>query len=343
MVSTDLRGQKRLTSGRQRAAGLLIALGPEVSGKVLARFKEHEVEALAWEITNIGNISAELRDELLEAAYGVAIAQDYVSTGGIDYALEMLEQAFGPERAREIAKRVFDSVKAAPFAFARELDPTQLVSFLANEHPQTVALILSYVAPDKAAATLANLPPTIQAEVALRIARMDRTAPEVVKEVEDLMQRKLAAVLTQRSDLKLAGGVTSLVKLLKIVDRVTERTIIDTLERLDDKLAEDIKKQMFVFENIVQLDDRSIQRVMRDIDMRDLALALKGSGEEVRHRVLKNMSERAAAMLTEDMSVMGPVRIRNVEEAQGRIVNIIRALDEAEEIVISRDDDEVLT
>ena len=339
---TEQRSNRRLT-GRQRAAGLLIALGPEISGKVLARFKEHEVEQLAWEITNIGQISAEMRDELLEAAYAVAIAQDYVSTGGIDYAMEMLEQAFGADKARDIAQRVFATVKSVPFAFARELDAVQLVSFLSNEHPQTIALILSYVAPDKAAATLAQLPQAVQAEVALRIARMERTAPEVVKEVEDLMQRKLGAVLTsQRSETKQVGGVGPLVKVLKSADRSTERSIIETLERLDPGLADEIKKQMFVFENIVQLDDRSIQRVLRDIDMRDLGLALKGSSEEVRRRVLKNMSERAAAMLEDDMSAMGPVRIRNVEEAQGRIVNIIRALDEAEEIVITRDDEEIL-
>ncbi len=332
---------KRLT-GRQRAAGLLIALGPEVAGKILSRFKEHEIELLTWEITNMGQISAELRDELLEAAYTVAIAQDYVSSGGIDYAMEMLEQAFGADRAREIAKRVFDNIKSVPFAFARELDATQLVSFLSNEHPQTIALILSHVPPDKAAAVLAQLPHAAQAEVALRIARMDRTAPEVVQEVEDLMQRKLASVLTSRQATRQTGGLPALVKLLKSVDRSTERTILETLERLDPKLAEEIKKQMFVFENILQLDDRSIQRVLRDVDMKDLALALKGATEEVKRRVLKNMSERAAAMLEEDMAVMGPVRLRNVEEAQGRIVNIIRALDEAEEIVISRDDEEVL-
>jgi flagellar motor switch protein FliG len=332
---------KRLT-GRQRAAGLLIALGPEVAGKILSRFKEHEIELLTWEITNMGQISAELRDELLEAAYTVAIAQDYVSSGGIDYAMEMLEQAFGADKAREIAKRVFDNIKSVPFAFARELDATQLVSFLSNEHPQTIALILSHVPPDKAAAVLAQLPHAIQAEVALRIARMDRTAPEVVQEVEDLMQRKLASVLTSRQTTRQAGGLPALVKLLKSVDRSTERTILETLERLDPKLADEIKKQMFVFENILQLDDRSIQRVLREVDMKDLALALKGATEEVKRRVLKNMSERAAAMLEEDMAVMGPVRLRNVEEAQGRIVNIIRALDEAEEIVISRDDDEVL-
>lgn len=336
----EKNGTRRLT-GRQRAAGLLIALGPEVSGKVLGRFKEHEVELLTWEITNIGQLSAEARDELIESAYSVAIAQDYVSTGGIDYALEMLEQAFGTERAQEIAKRVFDNVKSVPFSFARELEPSQLVSFLANEHPQTVALILSYVAVDRAAAVLANLPPTMQAEVAVRIARMERTAPEVVKEVEDLMQRKLAAVLTSRSEMKQAGGPGSLVKLLKSVDRSTERTIIDTLDRIDPKLADEVRKQMFVFENILLLDDRSIQRVLRDLDMKDLGLALKGSTEEVQQRILKNMSERAAAMLQDDMNALGPVRIRNVEEAQGRIVNIIRALDEAEEIVISRDDEEV--
>ncbi len=329
-------------SGVQRAAGLLIALGPEVSGKILARLKDHEVEALTWEITSIGQLPPDLHDELLKAAYSVALSQDYGVSGGIDYAMEMLEQAFGPEKARDITERVFDNIKGVPFSFARELDIEILVSFLCNEHPQTVALILSYVPVNKAAGVLAQLPPNIQAEVALRIARMDRTAPEVVKEVEELMQRKLAAVLISRSEFKQAGGIGSLVKLLKNADRATEYAVLETLDRLDPRLAAEIKDQMFLFENIVQLDDRSIQRVLRDIDMRDLALALKGSTEEVRRRVLKNMSGRAAAMLEENMAVMGPVRIRNVAEAQGRIVNIIRALDEAEEIVISRDDDEVL-
>lgn len=336
------RAQKKLT-GPQRAAGLLIALGPEASGKVLSRFKDHDIERLTWEITNIGQISAEIRDELLADAYRDAVAQDYVSNGGIDAAMEILEQAFGPERARELAKHIFENYKSVPFGFARELDALQLVSFLSNEHPQTVALILSYVAVDKAAAVMALLPPSIQAEVALRIARMERTAPEVVMEVEDLMQRKLAAVLSARSDLKQSGGPSALVKMLKSIDRVTERSILDTLDRLDPALAEEIRKQMFVFENIVQLDDRAIQRVLRDVDQKDLSLALKGAGEEVKRRILKNMSERAAAMLEEDMNVMGPVRIRNVEAAQGNIVNIIRKLDEAEEIVISRGDEDVLS
>jgi len=190
---------------------------------------------------------------------------------------------------------------------------------------------------------LSQLPAAVQAEVAVRIARMERTAPEVVNEVEELMQRKLAAVLTQRQDRRQSGGPRALVKLLKSADRATERTIIEALDRLDPALAEEVRKQMFVFENIVQLDDRSIQRVLRDVDGKDLALALKGAGEEVRKRVLKNMSERAAAMLEEDMAVMGPVRIRNVEAAQGNIVNVIRTLDEAEEIVITRDDEEMLS
>jgi flagellar motor switch protein FliG len=340
-MPVEPRNTKRL-SGAQRAAGLLIALGPEASGKVLVRFKDHEIERLTWEITNMGAISPEVKDELLEQAYEVALARDYASSGGIDYAMEILEKAFGEEKARDISTRIFENFRTVPFSFARELDPTQLVSFLSNEHPQTVALILSYVPADKASGVLAQLPPVIQGEVALRIARMDRTTPEVVKEVEDLMQRKLASVLSQRSEMKQAGGPASLVKLLKTVDRAAERSILETLDRLDPKLAEEVRKQMFVFENIVQLDDRSIQRVLRDVDTKDLSIALKGASEEVRRRILKNMSERAAAMLEEDMAVMGPVRIRNVEQAQGNIVNIIRQLDEAEEIVISRDDEDIL-
>ncbi len=337
----DTRNPRKMP-GAQKAAGLLIALGPEVSGKLLPRFKDHEVERLTWEITNLGTLSSDIRDALMEEAYKVALSQDYVSTGGIDAAMEILEKAFGVDKAHQIAEKIFDTFKTVPFSFARELDPAQLVSFLANEHPQAVALILSYVATDRAAAVLAQLPPNQQAEVALRIARMERTAPEVVKEVEELMQRKLATVLTQRSDLKQSGGPDALVKLLKSVDRVTERSILDTLDRLEPHLADEIRKQMFVFENIVMLDDRSIQRVLRDVDTKDLGLALKGAGEEVKRRILKNMSERSAKMLEEDMAVMGPVRIKNVEAAQGNIVNIIRTLDEAEEIVISRGDDDVL-
>jgi flagellar motor switch protein FliG len=340
-VPTEQKASRKLT-GQQRAAGLLIALGPEISGKVLSRFRDHEIEMLTWESSNLGNVSAEVRDEIMEAAYEMAISQDFVAAGGMDYAIEIMEQAFGVEKAHEIAERVFETAQKAPFSFARQLDPSQLVSFLNNEHPQTVALILSYVAADKAAAVLSQLSQTMQAEVAVRIARMDRTAPEVVQEVEDLMQRKLASVLSSRVEMQQAGGPASLVKLLKSVDRSTERSILDTLEELDPPLTADVKKQMFVFENIVQLDDRSIQRVMRDIDMKDLALSLKDASAEVKRRILKNMSTRAAAMLEEDLSAMGPVRVRNVEEAQGRIVNIIRALDEAEEIVISRDGDDVL-
>src|SRR5579875_39152 len=334
--------QTKPWSGVRRAAGLLIALGPEIAARVLAELPEHEVERLTWEITNIGQLPPDVRDQLLEDAYNIAIAQDYVSTGGIDYAMAMLQKAFGPEKAHEITTRVFENARIVPFSFARELDPAQIVSFVANEHPQTVALILSYLPVDRAAAVLKNLPQGMQAEVALRIARMERTAPEVVKEVEDLMQRKLAGFIQSRGELKQSGGPQALVRLLKNVDRVTEHTILDTLDTIEPQLAEEIRKQMFVFENIVQLDDRSIQRVLREVDMKDLALALKGASDEVRQRVLKNMSERAAAMLEEDMAVMGPVRARNVENAKGNIVNLIRRLEEAEEIVIARGEDDII-
>ncbi len=329
--------------GRQRAAGLLIALGPDVSAKILGHLREEEIEVLAREITNMGSVPPELRDELLQEFYNIAVTKEYVTVGGLNYAMEMLEKALGRQKAEDIASRVFENQRRSPFSFVRDLEASQILSFLNNEHPQAVALILSFVAPDKAAAVLSALTPGLQAEVAVRIARMDRTSPEVVLEVESLMRRKLSSLLSSRHEMSQAGGVQALVKLLKQVDRTSERSILEALEQQDAKLAEDIKKQMFVFENIVQLDDRSIRRVLREVDPKDLGLALKGASEEVRRRVLANLSSRAAAMLQEDMEATGPVRVRHVEEAQGRIVNIIRALDEAEEIVISRGgDDEVL-
>src|SRR3712207_6753717 len=209
MVAVEQK-QRRL-SGVQRAAGLLVALGPEASGKVLARFKEHEVGRLTWEITNLGNISPEQKEELLKDAYNTALNQDFATAGGIDTAMAIREEAFGPERGRELAAQIFQDYKKVPFSCARELDAGPLVSFLASEHPQTVALILSYVHADKAAAVLSQLPAAVQAEVAVRIARMERTAPEVVNEVEELMQRKLAAVLTQRQDTRQSGGPQALV------------------------------------------------------------------------------------------------------------------------------------
>jgi flagellar motor switch protein FliG len=328
--------------GAKRAAALLLTLGSEVSAQVLARLREPEVERLTLEIATIGQLTPALRDELLaEARESIANSQ-IAATGGIDVASSMLEQAFGPLRAREMRQRVSDSVRRAPFAFTRDLEAGQLVSFLTGEHPQTVALILSYISASTAGTVLSLFPPGLQADVALRIARMERISPEVVREVAESMERKLSTALAPGAGLQRTGGPGALVNLLKSVDRSTERAVLEALDRLEPKLGEEVRKHMFIFDNIVQLDDRSIQRVLREVDNRDLALALKGVGNDVQQRILKNMSARAAAMMQDDMNAMGPVRLKNVEAAQTNIVNIIRALDEAEEIVLSRGEDEVL-
>ncbi len=329
--------------GKQRAAAMLIALGPELSAEVLKYVRDEDIERLTWEIFSIGQLSPDSRDEVLAEMYSNVVAREYVSIGGIEYAHEMLERALGKSRATEIVQRLSMNSRAIPFQFLREVDPTQLTSFLRHEHPQVIALILAYLPPDRASMLLSTVSPDMQSEVAVRIATMDRTTPEVVHEIETVLRKKLASVLTPHQEFAKAGGIESLVELLKQVDRGTEKAILDSLERTDPKLADEIKKRMFIFENIAALDDRSIQRVLREVEVRDLGIALKGTSEEVRQRITTNMSERAAAMLVEDMQALGPLRLRNVEEAQGRIVQVIRRLDDAEEIVISRGgEDEIL-
>ncbi|HEY8491229.1 MAG TPA: flagellar motor switch protein FliG, partial [Dehalococcoidia bacterium] len=278
---------KRFT-GRQRAAVLLIALGPERSAEILRHLREDDIERLTAEVYRIGQVDPETRTAVLEEFYTTVMAQEYVSSGGVEYAEEMLERAVGKPKAQEIIERVTATARSVPFSFTRDLDPPQLLNYLQHEHPQTIALVLAHMPPDRAAMVLSGLAPELQAEVAHRIALMDRTTPEVVREVEEVLQKKLASAFSKQQELSAGGGLDSLVRLIKQVDRGTEKTILDALERTDPKLAEDIKKHMFVFENITLLDDRSIQRVLREVDIKDLGLALKGASEEVRQRIFAN-------------------------------------------------------
>ena len=327
-------GVTRKLSGRQKAATLMIALGPELSAQILKHLDDEDIERLTMEILNIEKVAAESQDEVLEECYEMCLAQKYISVGGINYATELLSKAMGPQKASDLMGRVASHLRLSPFAFARMADPVQLGNFIQTEHPQAIALILSHLHPQQAASVLMRLEPELQAEVAIRIATMEHTTPEIVEQVEDVLKKKMASVIT--NDFSAVGGVDTLVKMLVQANRATEKTILDAVGQTMPELAEEIKKHLFVFENLVQLDDRSIQRVLRDVDSRDLALALKGASEEVRNKVFKNMSGRAAEMLKEDMEVTGPVRLRAVEEAQQRIVNIVRKLDEAEEIVVAR-------
>ncbi|MCI8896683.1 MAG: flagellar motor switch protein FliG [Lachnospiraceae bacterium] len=321
-------------SGLQKAAILLIALGPERSANVFKHLKEDEIEELTLEIANTRNITPKVKDAVISEFYQVCLAQQYIAEGGINYAKEVLEKSFGADRAMDVIGKLTASLQVKPFEFIRKTDASQLLNFIQDEHPQTIALILSYLSAAQSALILSALPPDRQADVAKRIAIMDRTSPEVIKEVEKVLESKLSSLVNQ--DYTIIGGVDAVVEILNTVDRGTEKHIMETLEIEEPELADEIRKKMFVFEDILLLDDRAIQRVLRDVDNGDLATALKGSNEEVQNAIFNNLSKRLAAMIKEDMEFMGPVRMKDVEEAQQKIVNVIRKLEESAEIVISR-------
>ena len=321
-------------SGLQKAAVLLIALGPERSANVFKHLKEDEIEELTLEIANTRNITPKVKDDVISEFYQVCLAQQYIAEGGINYAKEVLEKSFGADRAMDVIGKLTASLQVKPFEFIRKTDASQLLNFIQDEHPQTIALILSYLSAAQSALILSALPPDRQADVAKRIAIMDRTSPEVIKEVEKVLESKLSSLVNQ--DYTIIGGVDAVVEILNTGDRGTEKHIRETLEIEEPELADEIRKKMFVFEDILLLDDRAIQRVLRDVDNGDLATALKGSNEEVQNAIFNNLSKRLAAMIKEDMEFMGPVRMKDVEEAQQKIVNVIRKLEDSAEIVISR-------
>lgn len=325
--------EKKMT-GIQKAATLLISLGPDKSSEIFKHLKEEEIEQLTLEIANTRSISPGAKEEVLQEFYEICLAQQYISEGGISYAKELLEKALGSDKARDVITRLTSALQVRPFEFIRKTDASQLLNFIQDEHSQTIALILSYLSPDQAGLVLASLPLEKQSDVAKRIAQMDRTSPDVIKDVETVLERKISSLVTQ--DYTIVGGVDSIVQILNSVDRTTEKNIMETLEIEDTELAEEIRKKMFVFEDIISLDDRSIQRVLREVENNELAIALKGSGEEVQNVVFNNLSKRLATMIREDMDYMGPVRLKDVEETQQKIVNIIRKLEDAQEIVISR-------
>lgn len=331
-------------TGRRKAAALLITLGKDRSSEVLRHMSDEDIERLTWEISAMGELHSEARRQVVEEFEQAAVSNNVVALGGLDYAEELLRMALGEDKAHELVDRLSATSPTVPFGFLRHLNVSQLVNFLSNEHPQTVSLLLSFLNPEKSAQVLSALDPDLAADVAVRVATMERANPEIVNEVESVLRRKLSSVLQPARETQSVGGIEVLVELLKQSNRMTEKTIIEALEENEPELADEIKKRMFVFENIATLDDRSIQRVLREIEVRDLGLALKATPEDVIDCIMRNMSQRAAAMLREDMDASGPVRLRQVEEAQSRIVSVIRRLDDAEEIVISRGgDDELVT
>ncbi|MBE3554716.1 MAG: flagellar motor switch protein FliG [Thermicanus sp.] len=327
------KSSKELT-GRQKAAILLISLGPEVSAQIFRHLREDEIEQLTLEIANARKVDYNEKEKVLNEFHQICVAQEYISQGGIQYAKEILEKALGNQKALEIINRLTATLQVRPFDFMKKLDPQQILNFLQNEHPQTIALVLAYLDPSQAALILSALPHEHQADVAKRIATMGGASPEVIYQIEQILEQKLAT--TSLQDLTQAGGVESIVQILNGVDRATEKTILESLEIQDPDLAEEIKKRMFVFEDIIHLDDRSIQRVIREVQNEDLMLALKVASEDVKDAIFRNMSKRMSDTFKEEMEYMGPVRLREVEEAQSRIVAVIRRLEDLGEIIIAR-------
>ena len=332
---------KEKLTGIQKSALLFITLGPEASANILKRLPESEIQKITYEIANISSVTSEQRHKILEEFLEMNKAKDYLVEGGIDYARELLSKALGPQRAGEILSKIAEASQInRPFAIARKADAQQLLNVINYEHPQTIALILCYLQADKAAQIISELPEEIQSEVALRIATMNTTSPAVIKEIEKVLDEKLSNIV--RTETTTLGGIDTLVGILNQVDRTTEKHITESLEEENYELAEKIKSSMFVFEDIITLDDVAIQRILREVENKELALALKGASEEVAEVIYRNQSKRAAASLKEDIEYLGPVRLTDVEKAQQQIVAIIRRLDDAQEIVISRGGEDAL-
>ncbi|HEX3015697.1 MAG TPA: flagellar motor switch protein FliG [Desulfobacteria bacterium] len=321
-------------SGQQKAAVLMIALGPENSAQVIQHLSEAEIERLTVEMAHLRKVSTDERDEVMDEFYHMYLASDYAAQGGLDYAREVLERALGEQRAFEIIGKLSSALKMRPFDLVRRTDPKQLLSFIQGEHPQTIALIISHLPAEKGATLLSGLPQNLQADVARRIALMGRTSPEVLKEVENILEQKISGLAP--ADYANYGGISSIVNLLNNADPGTFKTVMENLEQEDPELAEQIRLKLFVFDDIVLLDDRSIQLVLREVDAKELGLALKGANPDVAKKIQANMSTRAAAMLREDMEYMGPVRVRDVERAQQGIIKIIRKLEECGSLVVPR-------
>ncbi|ETI69345.1 flagellar motor switch protein FliG [Neobacillus vireti] len=323
----------RLT-GKQKAAILLISMGKDASSKVFNHLPEEEIDQLTLAIANIHKVDAKEKEEVLKEFHEMCIAQDYLAMGGISFAQDVLESALGKDKAKQIIHRLTSQLQVKPFEFARRVDAMQIYQFLQNEHPQTIALVLAHLETQQASMILSSLPSELQFDVARRIALLEQTSPEVIKEVENILEQKLSSTI--REDFSVVGGIESIVNILNGVDRGTEKGILEHLELKDEELVEEIKKRMFLFEDIINLDRRAIQRVIQEVENHDLLLALKAASPEVKKVIFENMSARMVETFEEEMQFLGPVRVKDVEEAQGRIVFVIRRLEDAGEIVIAR-------
>jgi flagellar motor switch protein FliG len=328
-------------SGVRKAAVLMVQLGKADSAKVLSQLRDTEVEEITAEISRLGTVDADIAAQVIDEFHTMAMTQRFAGQGGLDFARELLEASLGEGKAAEILDRLSTSMPDMPFGFLSHADPRQVLSFVQNEHPQTIALVLAHAPAVLASQILSGLSPELQSDVAHRIAVMDRTSPEIIRQVEASLERKLSSVLAP-TELSTVGGIEPLVEIINRADRVTERLILEGLEGRDPELAEEIRRRMFMFEDVVNLDDRAVQLVLRQVEMADLATALKGVTEPVRDKVTRNLSERAREDLAEEIEVLGAVRLRMVEEAQAKIVQVIRALEDSGQVEIQRgtEDDE---
>lgn len=338
MSLVEVRSADRLT-GTQKAAIVLMAMGLERASKVLKAMRESEVAEVMAEVAKMTDVDEETVEAVLEEFAVTASARTHYAIGGVDYARELLEASLGERKAEEIFSRLSMTLVSAPFEFLRRADPRLVLGFIRDEHPQTIALVLAYMSSDAAALVLGGLPEHLQRDVAVRVATMDRTSPDIISTVEASLEKRLSSVLAQ-GDLSSVGGVQTLVDLLNRSDRATERLIFEGLENHDEELADEVRSRMFVFEDILTVDDKSVQQVLRQVDSKDLALALKGVREEVKQKIITNISSRAAENLLEEIEMLGPVRLKAVEEAQGAVVRVIRALEEAGQIVLTRSGEE---
>ena len=326
-------------AGVRKAAVLLIQMGRERAATVLSHLTDGEVEAISGEIARLQTIDNAETDAVLTEFRDLMTARAHIAQGGLSFAQQLLEESLGPERAAEVMARLQAAAVKMPFQFLHRADPAQLRSFIIDEHPQVIALVLAHMTPDKASLLLSGLPADAQADVAHRIAVMDRTSPDIIKAVEGTLERRLSSML-QPSEMSRVGGLDPLVNIINRSDRSTERQIVEGLESLHPALAEEIRSKMFMFEDIVQLEDRSIQLVLREVDSAQLALALKGVAENVRDKITRNLSARAATNLLEEVELLGTVRLAQVEEAQQTIIRTIRQLEEQGQIMVRRGNDD---
>ncbi len=320
-------------TAQQKAAVALVAFGAEVSALVLKGLSESELEKITVEIANLRDVPPEIEEKVMSECHEIFMAREYISQGGIDYAENILEKALGMHKAKEIMTRLETSFQASGFSLLKDIDPKQLAGFFQNEHPQTTALILTQLTPTQAASVLSELSPELQAEVSLRIATMEKISPEILKEIESTLESHFGASSTR--DLSVSGGAKTIAEILNLVDTTAEKNILQSLEADDPDLAAEVKNMMFVFDDIILLDDRSIQRLLKEVETKDLSVALKAASDEVKNKIFANVSERVAIMIKEEMEFMGPTRLSDVEAAQSRIVEAIRRLEEEGQVIIA--------